>query len=47
MIWNGFAVLQVIKAVNETFSFQEDLQEIEEAQESFTKFFDEKLRFVM
>lgn len=47
MIWNCFAVFQVIKAVNETFSFQEDLQEIEEAQQSFTKFFEEKLRCVV
>lgn len=40
-------VFQVIKAVNQTFSFEEDLQEIDEAQESFMKFFEEKLRYVI
>jgi len=38
---------QVIKAINEAFSFEEDLQEIAEAQESFTAFFEEKLRYCM
>ena len=38
---------QVIKAINETFLFEEDLQEIAEAQESFTSFFEEKLRYVV
>ena len=33
-----------MKAINETFLFEEDLQEIAEAQESFTAFFEEKLR---
>ena len=41
------AVFQVIKAVNQTFSFEEDLQEIDEAQDSFMKFFEEKLRYVI
>jgi len=41
-----FHCFQVIKAVNETFSFEEDLQEIAEAQESFTVFFEEKLRYL-
>jgi len=41
-----FCCFQVIKAVNEAFSFEEDLQEIAEAQESFTAFFEEKLMYV-
>ena len=39
-----FCCFQVMKAINETFLFEEDLQEIAEAQESFTAFFEEKLR---
>lgn len=42
-----FCCFQVIKAINETFSFEEDLQEIAEAQESFTVFFEEKLRCIV
>ena len=41
-----FCCFQVIKAVNEAFSFEEDLQEIAEAQESFMAFFEEKLMYV-
>ena len=41
-----FHCFQVIKAINEVFSFEEDLQEMAEAQESFTTFFEEKLRYV-
>lgn len=36
---------QVIRAVNETFSFEDNSQEMEESQESFIKFFEEKLRY--
>jgi len=42
-----FYCFQVIKAINEAFSFEEDLQEIAEAQESFTVFFEEKLRYIV
>ena len=42
-----FCCCQVIKAINEAFSFEEDLQEITEAQESFTVFFEEKLRYIV
>ena len=35
-----------MKAINEAFSFEEDLQEIAEAQESFMAFFEEKLMYV-
>jgi len=45
--FNLFYCFQVIKAINETFSFEEDLQEIAEAQESFTVFFEEKLRYLI
>ena len=37
----------MIKAINKAFSFEEDLQEIAEAQESFTTFFEEKLRYAV
>ena len=42
-----FCCFQVIKAINEAFLFEEDLQEIAEVQESFTAFFEEKLRYVI
>lgn len=38
-----FSNKQVIRAVNETFSFEDNSQEMEESQESFIKFFEEKL----
>ena len=39
-----FSVFKVRCAVNQTFSFDEDLQEMKEAQKCFMKFFEEKLR---
>ena len=47
IVFNLFCCFQVMKAVNEAFLFEEDLQEIAEAQESFTAFFEEKLRYVV
>lgn len=42
--WSTVFLFQVRCAVNQTFSFEVDLQEMKEARDAFMKFFEEKLR---